>query len=446
MSAVVGTLVSAGAAASLGAPGLDVTPSERAGLLLDTSLAALAVAAVGAVVVGVLAVSNEYRVDRSAGDTPPQITSSLTAVPHRGRLVLAKLAAVAAVTTGVWLVAAVPGLIVSRQIIGPDLPAGWISPDRLLGSWLYFELTSGLAFGLTLLTRRGVVPLVILITNASVVSVGQLLTTVTSWGYYAPDLAGANMFLRGDQWERSLHPIVGGLIMALWAAAAVGASAGLGWLARSGGDDVAAVVAPWVHVMSAGLGATLAGAEFTGGQARTSALAVPRRRVRGAVQMALAAAVSTAVAAVSLAVAGVSVRPGLVVAVALGGWLGATATTALRSATAGISLVGGLAVVAVALGAEPVSAMDRLPLDLVDTLASPALSSGSPGAVVVPLAFWIVAGWAAAWARMGRDIGWRRPRMPPACPARPRPTLLAPAPRGYRGWSTGVVDRSGGDP
>ncbi|MFV0259365.1 MAG: hypothetical protein ACK5PP_13060 [Acidimicrobiales bacterium] len=224
LSAGVGALISAAASVSLRDVEPGLTEPEVDGLRLDIGFGALSVATVGAIAVGVVAVSAEYRVDRSLDDARPQITASLTACPRRGRLVAAKFAAVWILSTAAWVVATGPGLFISHRILAGDLPAGWFTASRALGSWLYFELTATLAFGLTLLSRRGVVPLLVLVANTTVVSIGQLLSHITPLGRYFPDAAGRALFARDPLSDPPLlHPVVGGLIMAVWAVVAVAA-------------------------------------------------------------------------------------------------------------------------------------------------------------------------------------------------------------------------------
>ena len=50
----------------------------------------------------------------------------------------------------------------------------------------------------------------------SVVSVSFLLTKVTRWANYLPDLAGMRMFLRDLRGSAEIAPVTGGLVMALW--------------------------------------------------------------------------------------------------------------------------------------------------------------------------------------------------------------------------------------
>ncbi|MFV0259364.1 MAG: hypothetical protein ACK5PP_13055 [Acidimicrobiales bacterium] len=188
------------------------------------------------------------------------------------------------------------------------------------------------------------------------------------------------------------------------AVATVAVGAGFGALARAVGDAPAAVAVPWIQLTLAGFGATVAGSELAGGQLRSSLLTVPRRYVFGAAQLTVIALASLGLAALAVVSAGVPLTADLVLAVALGGWLGATATIALASTLGGVVLVATLAVVATALGPQSPAALDRMPLDLVMTFTSPSSGPGARGPAIA-LAVWYVAGGVGAGLRLRRDVG-----------------------------------------
>jgi hypothetical protein len=73
---------------------------------------------------------------------------------------------------------------------------------------------------ITVLARSGVIPLVVLIANSSLVSVSILLTHLTPLAYYLPDLAGMRLFVADDSlglFAEALDPLTGALVMAAWA-------------------------------------------------------------------------------------------------------------------------------------------------------------------------------------------------------------------------------------
>jgi hypothetical protein len=85
-------------------------------------------------------------------------------------------------------------------------------------------LTALLAYGITLLTRSGVLPLSVLILNTSVVSVSFLLSRAVPAAGYLPDLAGAHMFVRRIDSPVDIAPATGGLVMAGWVLAVLSAA------------------------------------------------------------------------------------------------------------------------------------------------------------------------------------------------------------------------------
>jgi ABC-2 type transport system permease protein len=171
---------------------------------------------VGAIVLGVVAVSSEYRAESAEDAATRQIVTSLTAVPSRVRFLAAKAGALILTMTVAAAVTAPAALIVR---------GGTLAVPRMLGVVVYFVLTALLAFGITLVTRSGIVPLTVLIVNATVVSVSFLISRVLPAANYLPDLAGARMFIRHGQFNLPIGPVTGGLVMAGWTVLVVAAGA-----------------------------------------------------------------------------------------------------------------------------------------------------------------------------------------------------------------------------
>ncbi|EMD24170.1 ABC transporter integral membrane protein [Amycolatopsis azurea] len=180
---------------------------------VDVGFQELAFGVVGAVILGVVAVSSEYTVEGESAGGGRQITTSLTVVPSRRRLLIAKLAAV---ITAVAVLAAVSSAVTLMTV---DALLGTSDFARLPGVVLYWVLTALLASGLTLVTRNGILPLVVLILNSSVVTVTYLLSKLTPLAVFFPDLAGVRMFVRRVDLPVQLAPVTGGLVMAAWVAA-----------------------------------------------------------------------------------------------------------------------------------------------------------------------------------------------------------------------------------
>ncbi|MFK0248446.1 ABC transporter permease [Amycolatopsis azurea] len=191
---------------------LNAKPSAARGGTVDVGFQELAFGVVGAVILGVVAVSSEYTAEGESAGGGRQITTSLTAVPSRRRVLIAKLAAV---ITAVAVLAVVSSAVTLMTV---DALLGASDFARLPGVVLYWVLTALLASGLTLVTRNGILPLVVLILNSSVVTVTYLLSKLTPLAVFFPDLAGVRMFVRRVDLPVQLAPVTGGLVMTAWVA------------------------------------------------------------------------------------------------------------------------------------------------------------------------------------------------------------------------------------
>ncbi|MFB9275585.1 ABC transporter permease [Cohnella cellulosilytica] len=188
---------------------------------IDFGYQELAFGVIGAIIIGVVAISSEYFTESGESGGGRQITTSLTAIPSRLRFLLAKAAAVVMVSALLAAAAAAAATAAARIVLGEHAPVpGSEDVPRLIGIVCYWALTALLAFGITVLTRHGVVPLSVLIVNTSVVTVTYLLTRITPLAYYLPDMAGIRMFIRelADS-TVEISPLVGGLVMSVWVAA-----------------------------------------------------------------------------------------------------------------------------------------------------------------------------------------------------------------------------------
>ena len=203
-------LPSAWVAAALGLliPPLLVTLNARAVPAgTDTGFLELTVGVLGPLVLGTIAAGSEYR--------GGQIRTSLVCVPSRARLLAAKTGAVTLTVAVTAALSAVLTLAVAGTLTGGAGP-------RIAGVVVYWVLAALLAYGITLLTRSGVLPLTVLIVNTTAVSFSYLLTKVTPLAAYLPDLAGARMYLHDMDTPGDLGPVTGGLVMAAWVAALLG--------------------------------------------------------------------------------------------------------------------------------------------------------------------------------------------------------------------------------
>ncbi|RIQ11768.1 ABC transporter permease [Jiangella rhizosphaerae] len=179
----------------------------------EAALAAEPLVMVGAIVLGVVAVSSEYSGGR-------QIASTFAAMPRRLTVLAAKAAAVAVLVASAAAVALPAALLAARLVAGPGAGAEDLV-GRGVGAGVYAVLTGLIALAITVLTRSGVVPIIVLVANGSVVSVSFLLYQVTPLARYLPDLAGMRLVAGEDRVaiDDALAPLPGGLVMAAWTAA-----------------------------------------------------------------------------------------------------------------------------------------------------------------------------------------------------------------------------------
>ncbi|GGH20356.1 ABC transporter permease [Paenibacillus segetis] len=180
--------------------------------LSEVGYIGLALGVQGVIILGVLAVSSEYLTESSESGGGGQITTSLTVIPSRLHFLLAKAGAVTVISILLCIVAIMTTVSATHLILGEYAPAfEW---PRLIGVVCYWTFTALLAFGITVLTKNGIIPLAVLIINTSVVSFSFLLSKVTKLALYLPDRAGLEMFMFMS--DRFLTPFKGGLVMFAW--------------------------------------------------------------------------------------------------------------------------------------------------------------------------------------------------------------------------------------
>ncbi|TDC57031.1 ABC transporter permease [Jiangella ureilytica] len=189
------------------------------GSAAEAALAAEPLVMVGAIVLGVVAVSSEYGGGR-------QIASTFAAMPRRPAVLAAKAAVVAVLVAAAAAAAFPAALLAARLVAGPGPDADGVL-GRAVGGGVYAVLTALIALAITVFARSGVVPLVVLVANGSVVSVSFLLYQVTPLARYLPDLAGMRMVAGEDRLaiDDALAPVAGGLVMAAWTAALLAVAA-----------------------------------------------------------------------------------------------------------------------------------------------------------------------------------------------------------------------------
>jgi ABC-2 type transport system permease protein len=144
----------------------------------------------------------------------------LAATPHRPSVLAAKIVVVILLIAATATLTIAAALAVAHLVLGdasrPDDPGNTIA--RSAGAALYWTLMALLATGITVLTRSGIIPLIVLIANSSLVSVSLLLTKLTPAARYLPDLAGMRLFANTSfiAVHDPLDPLAGGIVMTTW--------------------------------------------------------------------------------------------------------------------------------------------------------------------------------------------------------------------------------------
>lgn len=185
----------------------------------DTGFSELAIGVLGAIVLGVVTIGSEYTTEGEEATGGRQITTALTATPSRTRLLVSKTIAVMIVSAAMAIVAVLLVHTTVHLLLGPKAPVidgGTVA--RGGGAVAYWVLMALLGFGLTVLTRNGIIPMAVLIANSSAVTVTYLLAQSFPAANYLPDLAGMRMFTTLHT-SVEIAPVAGGLIMATWVTA-----------------------------------------------------------------------------------------------------------------------------------------------------------------------------------------------------------------------------------
>ncbi|MEU4385446.1 ABC transporter permease [Promicromonospora sp. NPDC023805] len=200
---------------------LDSGAQESQGFFsaFETAYAAVPLGTVGAVVLGVVVMSSEYAANSTDAGGGRQVTATLAASPRRAVLLAAKALTVV-LFVGLTAAATIPACIgVARLVIGSGPPETVGLDDALVrsvGATLYWALTGLIALAITTLARSGIIPLVVLIANSSVVSFSLLLTHVTPLAHWLPDLAGRRLFVGLPTVDGGLDAGPGALVMGAW--------------------------------------------------------------------------------------------------------------------------------------------------------------------------------------------------------------------------------------
>lgn len=198
------------------AVGADVLSASPFGI----AFAGAPLGTVGAVIIGVVAFSSEYAVSDVEAGGSRQISTSLLAVPRRLVMLITKAAAVAVAVVFTALLAFPISLLIARAVLG-DAGGEHVSARdivmRCSAALLYWGLSGLMALAVTVMTRSGTIPLIVLIVNNSLVSVSFLLTRVTHAANWLPDMAGRALFSDlAEPTDGALEATPGALVMAGW--------------------------------------------------------------------------------------------------------------------------------------------------------------------------------------------------------------------------------------
>ena len=148
----------------------------------------LLLASAAAAVIGVVLIGAEYVPMSNEQGGGQQATATALATPSRLRVLGAKLAVALGLLVALGGVSAFSALLAAQRALGSyalTLDAErWGQGAAGMG---YVVLYGLLAFAVTALVRRGLVPLIYLVANQTVISVGYLLTLRWRWAWYLPD-------------------------------------------------------------------------------------------------------------------------------------------------------------------------------------------------------------------------------------------------------------------
>lgn len=188
---------------------------------VEAVFSAIPLGTVGAVILGVVAISSEYTANTPDAGGGRQTTATLTATPRRVAVLAAKVVTVVLLTAATTTVTITACLALAHLIVG-DAGTTLDGADTLgrgFGTAIYWTLTGLIALAITVLTRNGIIPLIVLIANSSLMSVSLLLTNLTPLAYWLPDVAGMRLFASDPLglFEDALDPLTGGLVMTAWA-------------------------------------------------------------------------------------------------------------------------------------------------------------------------------------------------------------------------------------
>lgn len=173
---------------------------------LDALLAVVPFVQVGFILLGALPTAQEY-----AGH---QLRTSLTAVPHRGHLVVSKTvvsASVVALTASVTVAAGVATAPITYLLLGEPQPASGVDLLALIGAAGYLTLIGLFAHAVALLLRHLLPSFVTVLSIVLVIS--PVLAGLTGHARWLPDRAAAQLY---DLTDPVITAATGPLVTLAW--------------------------------------------------------------------------------------------------------------------------------------------------------------------------------------------------------------------------------------
>lgn len=203
-----------------------LSTGEKRGMLststVDAGFGHLIFGTIGVVVIGVIIMSSEYVRNAQKVGRSRQLTTTMIAAPRRFRAVVSKIIVLCMWVIATSVAATALTIITSRHILGEyasplDETYWW----RIAGVSVFWVTMALISCAFTAVTRSGVLPLVVLLANSTVLSFSRLLALVTDSARYLPDTAALSTFLVESPVENAVNTATGFYVCAAWALLAI---------------------------------------------------------------------------------------------------------------------------------------------------------------------------------------------------------------------------------
>ncbi|WP_448759588.1 ABC transporter permease [Actinomyces oricola] len=199
---------------------------------VDAGFGHLIFGTIGVVVIGVIIMSSEYARNAQKVGRSRQLTTTMIAAPRRFRAVASKIVVLCMWVIATSVVATAVTTITSRHILGEYAsPLDGTCWRRVAGVSVFWVTMALISCAFTAVTRSGVLPLVVLLANSTVLSFSRLLALVTDSARYLSDTAALSMFLVESPVEGAVDAATGFYVCAAWALLAIGVIV-VSWVTR----------------------------------------------------------------------------------------------------------------------------------------------------------------------------------------------------------------------